>query len=580
MSSSRRWKMAFLSVLLLTLLFFLCFYIQEKTTSKPKSPSGIEAEIPDHENARCLVMLEVMAAQTALKKGSRLNVDWNQAPKPVQENCKWIRDKINHHSDDKISTADSDLQHNPIIAGTVQKKWRESCSFVSLNILGELLNSPDMDVQIQSLITVSECRLKQFENKTIDLTASTTADIRMLAAETLAVIGTPKAFQPLVALLQDQDGFVKYKAAWALGFLRAKQGVGPLSKALSDPDIDVVRQAAESLGAIGDPSCLENLLEALCINDIFVRQTIVKSLKAFTKNGHDKTLQQTYSQLPAEKKKQIGSALWRMGESNLLILTKNQLRERETVDNWEKLVALKKEALHSRDVKQLIKWLSYPDGEVSKQAASSISLLGDVAAVAPLIAAWAKADPDTKAMILLAFGTIGDSRAIPILQDTLSKEKDSDLIRRAIVALGLCGGKSEAEDLAPFLTHKDGMLRAIAATSIGLLKSDYGANIINNNLTDSSARVRFWSSWAVGYGNDPVVCDKLASQLKPNFGIFNSGILRSLRLLNCPKVHTFGKNGEESWWLAIKGFTELDDAVMHRKIWHLGKRKYTETLLQ
>ena len=80
--------------------------------------------------------------------------------------------------------------------------------------------------------------------------------------KTLGEIGEP-AVEPLIKLLRDEDDYVNYYAAKALGKIGDARAVEPIIRALSDDDWKVRRSAAEALGKIGALRAIEPLITAL-----------------------------------------------------------------------------------------------------------------------------------------------------------------------------------------------------------------------------------------------------------------------------------------------------------------------------
>ena len=55
------------------------------------------------------------------------------------------------------------------------------------------------------------------------------------------------AVEALIAALKDEDGNVRFIAAWALGELQDARAMGPLEGLLGDKDADVRKTATEAL---------------------------------------------------------------------------------------------------------------------------------------------------------------------------------------------------------------------------------------------------------------------------------------------------------------------------------------------
>lgn len=88
--------------------------------------------------------------------------------------------------------------------------------------------------------------------------------IRYDAVLILEERGGPEAVQLLIGALRDQEYVsIRWRAARALGKLRAHEAVGVLIDALSDESSYVRKGVAQSLGEIRDPEAIPALIGAL-----------------------------------------------------------------------------------------------------------------------------------------------------------------------------------------------------------------------------------------------------------------------------------------------------------------------------
>ena len=69
--------------------------------------------------------------------------------------------------------------------------------------------------------------------------------------------------QPLINALKDEDSYVRWSAAEALGNIKSDTAVQPLINALKDEDSDVRWRAAEALGNIKSDTAVQPLINAL-----------------------------------------------------------------------------------------------------------------------------------------------------------------------------------------------------------------------------------------------------------------------------------------------------------------------------
>lgn len=91
------------------------------------------------------------------------------------------------------------------------------------------------------------------------------------AAAALVAIGS-RAFEPVLAALQQPQWVARRNAAWALGALDDSRAFKALLNALKDREPGVRAQAAWALGALDDPAAMEPLTATLKDDDARVRR--------------------------------------------------------------------------------------------------------------------------------------------------------------------------------------------------------------------------------------------------------------------------------------------------------------------
>jgi HEAT repeat protein len=75
--------------------------------------------------------------------------------------------------------------------------------------------------------------------------------IRWYAASALGEMKEPRALEPLIAMLKnDQNGYVRAMAAWALGKIKDRRAVEPLIDGVTDESSDVKKMAPQALKEI------------------------------------------------------------------------------------------------------------------------------------------------------------------------------------------------------------------------------------------------------------------------------------------------------------------------------------------
>mgnify|MGYP000886253841 FL=1 len=101
--------------------------------------------------------------------------------------------------------------------------------------------------------------------------------VRAEAASRLAALGRP-AVPACIALLQNDEWRVRYRAAEVLGLVGDGEAYAPLVAALGDEKDHVRYMAAKGLGLIGDPRAVAHLGRMQHDENEFVRRSTASSL--------------------------------------------------------------------------------------------------------------------------------------------------------------------------------------------------------------------------------------------------------------------------------------------------------------
>jgi HEAT repeat protein len=93
------------------------------------------------------------------------------------------------------------------------------------------------------------------------------ADVAREAAASLGLLGSASAVEPLIAVVENHDGYfhsvVRTAAIHSLGQLRDPRGVVPLLNAVKDPIAEASAEAIRALASLADPRSLPALLEVV-----------------------------------------------------------------------------------------------------------------------------------------------------------------------------------------------------------------------------------------------------------------------------------------------------------------------------
>jgi HEAT repeat protein len=93
------------------------------------------------------------------------------------------------------------------------------------------------------------------------------ADVAREAATSLGSVGSAVAVEPLLAVLNNRDGYfhcvVRAAASHSLGQLRDLRAVAPLLDAINDPITEVSAEAIRALASLADPRGIPALLQVV-----------------------------------------------------------------------------------------------------------------------------------------------------------------------------------------------------------------------------------------------------------------------------------------------------------------------------
>lgn len=227
-------------------------------------------------------------------------------------------------------------------------------------------------------------------------------DIRGAAAVALGHLGRT-ATRALVSALRDTRWRVRASATTALGLMSERHTIYPLIAALHDPYPQVRAGAARALGQLCDERAVDSLLKALRDSETLVRSQAAIALgrigaqRAF---GPLVTMLRQARQAPARLNAAVGLAL--LGDV--------------------------------RAIDPLVEALADDSPQVAGWASGALVRFG-AEAVDPLLAALADVNGPARARVIWALGSLGDARAIPALQHVHADDPDSALRAAAAKAL-------------------------------------------------------------------------------------------------------------------------------------------------
>jgi len=314
---------------------------------------------------------------------------------------------------------------------------------------------------------------------------------QMTAAKLLGEIGDPRAVDPLIDALQDEDWQVRAEAATALGKIGDAKAIGPLIVALGDYETPIlpserVRQAAaKALVEFGEPA-VNPLIYAFVDKSGWVRSGAVEVLGEIGEPAIDPLIETL-------KSKEYGWG-YRSNAAKAL----GEIGDLRAFD-------------------PLIDALQDEYSGVRKEAATALGKIGDPRAVEPLIESLGDKDLGVRESAAQALGKIGDPRAVDPLIDALQDEY-SGVRKEAIAALGEIGDPKAVDPLIEFLkfdpikpvSEIDQQTRVVRSPPA--MQATFGEPIPKPR--DEEWGTRGTAAWALGRIGDTRAVEPLIDALK------------------------------------------------------------------
>ncbi len=208
------------------------------------------------------------------------------------------------------------------------------------------LSSTEVEERRDALMQLGALRRAEASRVALPALADPAPIVRATAAYALAALPAEESVSALTPLLTDKDEFLRQQVCYALGVTRSRAAVAPLVERLTMDKLDSVRAAAAvALGQIGDDSAVVALAEVLS-----PRSTSPASRKKFK---------------PEKNEFILRAAAHSLGE----------IRSRAGVPSLIETLSNERNA-----------------SDVRREAARSLGLIGDSAAVPVLQAAKLEAD--------------------------------------------------------------------------------------------------------------------------------------------------------------------------------------------
>lgn len=156
-----------------------------------------------------------------------------------------------------------------------------SCGGRSPDELVADLESPDGEVRQRAAYELLTLRKEKVVPLLIEVTRTGSDQAKYIAAQLLGKMDDSRAMEPLVALLDAENEYIRAKAVESLGNLGGTEVVDPLLRSMEDPQPVVREKAAEALRGLDDPRIVPTLIHAFEDPIAGVRRNALVSLATF-----------------------------------------------------------------------------------------------------------------------------------------------------------------------------------------------------------------------------------------------------------------------------------------------------------
>lgn len=258
--------------------------------------------------------------------------------------------------------------------------------------------------------------------------------VRHRAADLLIAYFKGSSLSVFIEAMNDSDWYVRCDAIWSIGQLQEKSATGELVKALSDPERKVYTMAAEVLTAFDwKPFSFEEKLRYY-----FARGNFGELIK-------------------------LGEEAFHLFIEHLNYIPKN----------WD-LACKSAHSLgiigYNRAVVPLIDVLKLNNLRVNIRAAEALGNIGDRRAFIPLMELLKEADLELQIKVVEALGKIGDERAVDTLCYKL-KENEPELRLAAVRALAELSSSASIEALMDIIKNDKNLeIKRLAVKALGAIK--------------------------------------------------------------------------------------------------------------
>jgi HEAT repeat protein len=222
-------------------------------------------------------------------------------------------------------------------------------------------------------------------------------DLGSYAVEALGRIGDPRAVKPLLAVFLNLE--LCGVAAAALGRIKSGEAVGPLIELLRNREPEVRRRAAMALGDIADSRAVEPLIQRIGDGEHWVKFAALEALGEIGDQRAVKPLMKALSGYLPDERRRAAEALGKIGDSRAFDALKDALKDKddytrdkaeralEQIDaSWRESAAAEVKALQESKIPEsAVKAAEDKNREVRAVAAEALGESGDPRFIAVLL---------------------------------------------------------------------------------------------------------------------------------------------------------------------------------------------------
>jgi len=365
---------------------------------------------------------------------------------------------------------------------------------ITLAVFLLLQSIPAFSVEPYRIIAIMENERLVSAEPDIQLTQFFTSPnpaIRARAILAAARIGNKSVLSVLQGCVSDSSSTVRKQVAFALGQIRAKEGLRTALIMLKDPDSDVRRLAIEAAGRIGGIEAAPVLLPFLNDSNLALREQTALSLALIKDKG---TVDALIGKAGEKDEAQWSYvyALYRLADERSIPVLHQVIAQPvaspSTGDPSSLLFALKalwimKKPLSLEETDRL---LQHPDQRVRQNALDVLAAAGDKSACETIEKHLDRMTILTKGKAIDSLGSLGCADKL----ESLLRETDPTIHGAALQALAKTQKEGALAAIRTDASDHSWLTRWHAAQALAVLKLDQAIPILKTLINDSDSAVR------------------------------------------------------------------------------------------